>query len=233
MRPFRAAPCFALLLFLVGCTPEENYTTPLVARVPTVSGYQCLPESAGYTVFVLDLFRYEGPTDDAAPASGTRCGLCASGDETCTPLARTCRCSGPRSGADDIQAAIRGARFEDVPPDDPLCVRLVAIEDGRSGPTTGPGEACECPADVPSSTLGICALSAVGSVNEGGAPLQLSQFICKSGRVGDGGTIDCDSLDVCDRPSAPDWCASALALCEGFVGPTIAECASFGTPRSP
>lgn len=231
-RLVRIAPLTLALLCGAGCAPEENYVTPLTARLPVVPGIACIPET-GYTTYVLDLFRYEGPTDDRSPTSGTRCGYCAEGSQECTHLARTCRCSGPRATPADIEDAIRGARFDDVPADQPLCVRLIAFEDVREGATTGPGESCDCPA--PSQVLierpGVCALSQVGAANESGAPLQLTQFVCRDPPRLDGGTPDCDEVrDLCERTRFREWCDLVAIVCENAIGPSLSQCATFSPP---
>jgi len=223
-------PCVVALM-LFACRAEENFTTPLAARIPLLDGVSCIPDT-GYTTFVLELFRFEGPTDDRAPPTGTRCAYCARGDEECVLLQRTCRCAGPRITPDDVEQAMRGMRFEDLQPDEPLCVRLVAIEGEHVAPATGPGNDCACPDATGMRDADLCALSNVGSVNESGAPLQLTQLICGDPTPRpDGGTLDCDMLrERCEATRLSRWCDPLAMLCDAYVGPSLTQCATFGLP---
>jgi hypothetical protein len=213
----------ALAAALSSCAKEQTYVTPL--QLGTGGVDKCLNGRIVDTI-VLDIMRYEGPQDSSSVLASI-CRSCSTGEFPGARLARRCLCVGERKDEEAIAAAIAGLRFDEMPPDQPLCARLVGLDRGAAeGPSSGAGTACtqaECELEnVERSAVRFCVLSGVTAVSKSGTSVVLSDLAGGDTRVGD---LSCSALDRLCSPTRVYACLDYAERCTdgGVELPGIGE----------
>jgi hypothetical protein len=174
-----------LLSTATGCEQDKTFVTPL--QLVAGSGERCLGDT-GVDTIMVDVLRYEGSMRPASVLS-SRCRVCATEEAPCTLVSRHCLCVGKRTSYDAIGEAIAGLRFDEIPPNVPICIRLIGIDrELEEGPASGPGLPCErsiCDEahgqsirDSSSSQIAACMLSPISTVAKSGTPIVLDDVFC-------------------------------------------------------
>ena len=153
---------------LAGCT--ERIDTPIVFDLPL----RCDAEPGTMIdTYAVTLFAMDDPT--------RRCNECLMSllqpdPDICSIVTTYCFC-GPEVEArsEALAMALESAQIEDIDPELVFCLNVVALDAPGSG--QGAVAACECPAEG-AAVPRVCALSAVGAVNEAGVPITIPQVAC-------------------------------------------------------
>lgn len=169
---------------LAGCAPRKEFSTPVLTAFPTLGFQQVCDEPQGLDTWVIDLLRIDGG-NPATVRNRSLCSECVnpSSGVQCTRIQRHCRCSGRRTTSTELDEALSGLRFEQVSPDDSLCIRMIILRRGISdSPAEGPADDCDsnpvCAADADLGDAPVCVLSEAGSASESETPLLLRDWYC-------------------------------------------------------